>query len=262
MTAKRSQREGSAQDDLPKGFGLHHFETVGSTNDEAAKLALAGAPSRTIVLADRQTAGRGRLGRQWQSASGNLHASIILRPECPLQQAAQLSLLAGVALADCLVKAGMDKERIKLKWPNDVLIDGAKVAGILLESASDKQGRLAHVILGVGVNLTWSPIDVSYPVTSLEAAGFARRPLVSWISAYARSLSTWLDRWQQDGFAGVRDAWRDRSYGLGGSIRLRLDREDIDGRFIDLTDGGALLIERTDGTRRELAAGDVIFADH
>lgn len=262
MTALRLQQEAPAPHDLPKGFCLHHLETVGSTNDEAAKLALAGAPSRTIILADRQTAGRGRLGRQWQSASGNLHASIILRPDCSLQKAAQLSLLAGVALTDCLAKAGMGKERIKLKWPNDVLIDGAKVAGILLESASDKRGRLTHVILGIGVNLTWSPIDVSYPVTTLEAAGFAHRPPVSWISAYARSLSTWLDRWQEDGFSGVRDAWRDRSYGLGGPIRLRLDREDIDGRFIDLTDGGALLIERTDGSRRELSAGDVIFADH
>jgi len=249
-------------EDLPEGFRLHHVETTGSTNDEAAKLALAGAPSGTIVLADRQTAGRGRLGRHWQSTAGNLHASIILRPDCSLQAAAQLSLLAGVALADSLVSEGLDDRSIKLKWPNDVLIDGAKVAGILLESAGDKRGRLTYVILGIGVNLVWSPRDVGYPVTSLSAAGFAGRSPASWLSTYVGRLSYWLDRWQQDGFADVRGAWCERSYGLGGPIRLRLDREDVDGRFIDLTDAGALLIERTDGSRRELTAGDVVFADH
>ena len=247
---------------LPPGFTLHHVETIGSTNDEAAKLALAGAPSGTIVLADRQSKGRGRLGRTWQSAPGNLHASILLRPDCTLKAASELSLLAAVALSELLADYARDDQTVALKWPNDVLIDGAKVAGILLESGGSKGGRLDHVVIGTGVNIAWSPDDVSYPVTSLAEAGFTEKSPKDWLFAYISSLAIWLDRWQEDGFPVIRDAWRARSYGLGGPIRLRLGRENVDGRFVDLTEGGALLIEGTDGIRRELTAGDVVFADH
>lgn len=262
MTEETPLFKPKASEALPEGFILHRFGTVGSTNDEAAKLASDGAPSYTVVLADRQTAGRGRLGRQWRSKLGNLHASILLRPRCSLKTAAELSLLAGVALADILVEHGPDDVGLKLKWPNDVLIDGAKVAGILLESSSDKSGEFVHVILGIGVNLVWSPSDVSYPVTSLEAAGFAKQSNVSWLAAYASHLAIWLDRWQQEGFACVREAWCARSYSSGHPIRLRLDQEEVDGRFVDLTEAGALLIECADGSLRELTAGDVVFADH
>ena len=262
MTASRQSASGTQSELLPGGFTLHHVETIGSTNDEAARLASNGAPSATIIIADRQTEGRGRLGRTWQSEPGNLHASILLRPDCALQAASQLSLLAGVALVELLAERGPDDLDLKLKWPNDVMIDGAKVAGILLESAGDKAGRVAHVIIGIGVNIAWSPDDLDYPVTSLNAAGFTALPPREWLFAYASSLAIWLDRWRRGGFAVVREAWRARSYGLGGPIRLRLDREDVDGRFVDLTEAGALLIERADGSRRELTAGDVIYADH
>lgn len=247
---------------LPEGFSLRHLASVGSTNDEASRLAAGGAPSGTIVLADRQTAGRGRLGRVWESAPGNLHASIILRPDCPLGAASQLSLLAGVALADVLAEHGPKSLDLKLKWPNDVLIEGAKVAGILLESAADKAGRLDHVVVGIGLNLVWRPEANPYPVTSLQASGFADRSARGWITAYAASLGLWLDRWQRAGFAEVRQAWRARSYGLGGPIRLRLNRQEIDARFVDLTEKGALLIEHTDGRLSELTVGDVVFAEH
>ncbi|MEZ5932400.1 MAG: biotin--[acetyl-CoA-carboxylase] ligase [Alphaproteobacteria bacterium] len=247
---------------LPRGFDLRHWETLGSTNDEAARLAAEGAPSGTIVVADRQTAGRGRLGRVWESPAGNLHASIILRPDCALQAASQLSLLAAVALAETLAEHGPDGLDLKLKWPNDVLIGGAKVAGILLESAADKAGRLEHVIVGVGLNLVWAPRSAAYPVTSLQAEGFTPRTAHAWIAAYVGALGNWLDRWQRDGFAEARQVWRARSYGLGGPIRLRLNREEVKGRFIDLTEGGALLIERENGQRSELTVGDIVFADH
>lgn len=262
MTARRRSALTGQIRSTPEGFTLHHVETIGSTNDEAARLAANGASSGTIILADRQTEGRGRLGRTWQSEQGNLHASILLKPNCTLQAASQLSLLAGVVLAELLAEHGPDDLDLKLKWPNDVMIDGAKVAGILLESAGDKAGCVAHVIIGIGVNIAWSPADLDYPVTSLNAAGFTALSPKDWLFAYASSLAIWLDRWQRGGFAVVRDAWRARSYGLGGPIRLRLDREDVDGKFVDLTEAGALLIERADGSRRELTAGDVIYADH
>lgn len=251
----------SWQENPFEGSALHHIETVGSTNDEAARLALDGAPAGTMVLADRQTEGRGRLGRKWQSTPGNMHASIILRPTCSFAAASQISLLAAVALGDMLLEHGPDDLDLKLKWPNDVLIGGAKIAGILLECASDRAGGVDHVILGVGVNVAWSPSDAAYPVTSLEAAGFARHQPKTWLNAYGCTLRIWLDRWRRDGFAGVREAWRARGYGLGDPIRLRLDREEVDGRFVDLSESGALLIERADGSRFEATAGDVVYAD-
>jgi BirA family biotin operon repressor/biotin-[acetyl-CoA-carboxylase] ligase len=255
LTSKQTEQER-----LPDGFVLYHLDKVSSTNDEATKLAAQGAPSGTVVLADTQTSGRGRLGRAWQSRPGNLQASFVLRPDCALRSAGQLSLLAGVALAEALIEHGPDGLDLRLKWPNDVLISGAKVAGILLESAGDRSGRLDHVVLGIGLNIVWSPTALSYPVTSLNAVGFEPRVPKDWLSAIASSLRLWLDRWQSHGFDGVKEAWRARSYGLGGAIRLRLDGKDLDGRFVDLTETGALLIERPDGGRHEVTAGDVIFA--
>ena len=210
LTSKQTERER-----LPEGFVLHHLDTVGSTNDEAAKLAAEGAPSGTIVLADTQTGGRGRLGRAWQSRPGNLQASFILRPDCALRSAGQLSLLAGVALAETLIKHGPDGLDLRLKWPNDVLIGGAKVAGILLESAGDRLGRLDHVVLGIGLNIDWCPTSLSYPVTSLDAVGFEPRVPKDWLSAIASSLRLWLDRWQSQGFAGVRECLAGKELWIG-----------------------------------------------
>jgi BirA family biotin operon repressor/biotin-[acetyl-CoA-carboxylase] ligase len=246
---------------LPSGFRLHHVETIGSTNDEAVRLAQEGASSGLIVMADRQTRGRGRLGRSWQSGSGNLHMSILLRPDCRLNAASQLSLLASVVLADVLLEGGPEGLDLTLKWPNDVLIGGAKVAGILLESAGDKTGKLAYVVLGVGLNVAWAPDEMRYRVTSLGAEGFPPRSPSEWLGDYAQSLSIWLDRWQRDGFAVVRAAWRNRSHCLGHPIRLKTDHEEIEGRFIDLTETGALLVEHADRSRSELAAGDITFLD-
>jgi len=258
----RAAPGGVASEDWPPGFRLHHVDTIGSTNDEAARLALSGAPTGTVVLADEQTRGRGRLGRSWQSMPGNLHSSILLRPDCPLKAASQLSLLAAVALADTLATNAPADRSVTLKWPNDVLIDGAKVAGILLESSADKGGRLAYVVIGVGINVAFAPEAVPYPVATLSKAGFPSQSPHAWLRAFLCTLGIWLDRWQRDGFGEVREAWQARSYGRGGPIRLRLNQEEVEGRFIGLTDVGALVIERADGTRSELTAGDVLFADH
>lgn len=246
---------------LPKDFILHRFDRVGSTNDEASRLAGEGAPTGTVVVAREQSRGRGRLGRRWYSPPGNLYASILIRPECPLVVASGLSLLAGVALGEALADLGPKDLDLGLKWPNDVLIGGAKTAGILLESAAGEAGRTAFVVIGAGVNIREAPTDAPYPVTSLEAAGFGKIEPLDLLEMYTVKLANWLDRWQRDGFADVRDAWRARGHGIGGLVRLRLDREEIVGRFVDLTEGGALVIEQADGRRREIAAGDMVYPD-
>lgn len=224
-------------------------------------MAHQGAPSGTVVLADQQVHGRGRLGRHWVSPVGNLYASIILRPDCTLAASAGISLLTCVALGEALIELGPDDLDLALKWPNDILINGAKVAGILLENSADDGGRTAFVIIGTGVNIRSAPSAAPYPVACLDATGFRALSPLDLLAAYSIRLRTWLDRWQRDGFAIVRDAWRRKAFRLGGPIRLRLEREEIDGVFVDLTDGGALLIEQADGRRREVAAGDVVYLD-
>lgn len=222
-------------------------------------MAREGVSSGTIIVADRQTRGRGRLGRHWISPIGNLYASIILRPDCSLNASTGLSLLTAVALGEALTELGPDDLDLALKWPNDILIGGAKAAGILLESAAGVSGRVAFVILGTGVNIRSAPAGVAYPVTCLDAAGFQALSPLHLLAAYVFRLEIWLDRWQREGFAAIRDAWRDKAFGIGGPIRLRLDHGEIDGVFVDLTEGGALLIEQANGRRREVAAGDVVY---
>ena len=224
-------------------------------------MAEAGAPSGTIVLADRQTSGRGRLGRHWTSPAGNLYASVILKLDCPPQASAGLSLLTAVALGEALVELGPDHLDLALKWPNDLLIKGAKVAGILLENAASAGGREPFIIIGTGVNIRSCPANADYPTTCLDRAGFPSISPMELLNAYTTRLDVWLGRWKSEGFSVVREAWRSRAYKLGGPIRLRLEQQEIDGVFVDLSERGALVIEQADGRRREISAGDVVFPD-
>jgi BirA family biotin operon repressor/biotin-[acetyl-CoA-carboxylase] ligase len=246
---------------LPRGFVLQSYDRITSTNDEAHRLAEAGAAAGLVVCAEEQTRGRGRHGRTWASPPGNLYASVLLRPDCTLVAAGQLSLVAGLALAEALVRIGPPGVDLTLKWPNDVLIDGAKAAGLLLEGASRKDGRAAWVIIGSGVNIASCPDETAYPATCLARHGFpALRPL-DVLEAYLSELDHWLGRWRRAGFGAVRSRWLARGHGLGGEVRLRLDRNEVDGRFLDLTDTGSLLLEQAGGRRREIATGEVFYLD-
>jgi BirA family biotin operon repressor/biotin-[acetyl-CoA-carboxylase] ligase len=249
----------TASSRLPDRFRLRTLGSVASTNDEARRLAEEGAPAGLVVVAREQTRGRGRYGRSWVSPPGNLNASVLLRPDCALAATAQLSLVAGLARAEALSGSGPPDHMIALKWPNDVLINGAKTAGILLENAVRPDGRAGWVIVGSGVNIVSCPKDTPYPATCLAAEGFPPIEPLALLEAYLGALDRWLGRWQAAGIAAVRDSWRARSFGLGREIRLRLEREELCGRFVDLTEGGALLLEEAGGRRREIAAGEVFY---
>jgi BirA family biotin operon repressor/biotin-[acetyl-CoA-carboxylase] ligase len=250
------------QEPLPDGFVLCQLDKVDSTNDEVRRMAEAGAQPGLVVLAGQQTSGRGRHGRAWASPAGNLYASVLLRVEGPLAASAQLSFVAGLALADALERHAPDGVALRLKWPNDVLVGRAKVAGILLESAGKANGAgSAWVIVGTGVNIVSSPRETPYPATSLAEQGFAAITPRALLGAYLHALDHWLRQWREAGFANVRAAWCARGFGLGERIRLRLDREELLGRFVDVTPGGALLLDLDSGGRREIAAGDVFYPD-
>ena len=243
---------------LPEGFFLHHYDTIGSTNDEARRLARVGAPEGTLVCADAQQKGRGRRGRSWHSPPGNLYLSLVLRPDAPPSRAPQLGFVAALALADAVEQLVGPALPLRFKWPNDVLADGAKLAGILLESEMALGGGLDFVILGIGVNLVSTPRDLEYPATSLADRGFAVTR-ASLVEAFVVHFVDWAERWREGGFAPLRASWLERAGGIGEAVRVRLDRLTLDGRFLDLDEDGALILEASDGPRR-IAAGEVFPA--
>jgi BirA family transcriptional regulator, biotin operon repressor / biotin---[acetyl-CoA-carboxylase] ligase len=234
---------------LPPDFRLVARDSVGSTNDEAKIFAREGAGDLTLVWAREQTAGRGRQGRTWVSPRGNLYLSLVLRPNVPAAQAAQLSFVACVAVGATVAELGATK--IDYKWPNDVLVGGRKISGVLLEAESGA-GGLEFLILGVGVNLASSPEETRYPATSLQGAASVEAAL----GAFARHFGHWYRRWTGEGFAPIRAAWLDRAARLGEPIEVRLPDRTLDGIFAALGAGGELLLDTAAG-RRIVTAGDV-----
>jgi BirA family biotin operon repressor/biotin-[acetyl-CoA-carboxylase] ligase len=233
-------------------FIVHRHAVLGSTMDEARALALAGASDGAVVVARRQTAGRGRQGRAWFSPEGNLHASILLRPGLPAARLTELGFVVALAVADA-VDALLPGGRARLKWPNDVLVGGAKIAGILVELIED-----SAAIVGVGVNLGHLPEAALYPVTSLACLG-AAAGVDEILPHLLAALETRLAEWQTGGFAPVRSAWLARGPAIGETVRVRLGQQTIHGSFAGLDADGALLIA-TDGEPRRFAAGEVLFS--
>ncbi len=229
----------------------HLHDSLPSTQDEARRLAADGAPEGTVVRAARQTRGRGRAGRAWQDPPGNLALSVLLRPGRPAGEAAHVGFVAGVALCHALdsLLPG-DAPEPRAKWPNDVLLDEKKVAGVLLEGGRD------HIILGIGVNVAAAPPDL--PATALAAHGATAGPGTVAETLLGR-LAPWYDRWRREGLAGVRAAWLARAHGLGGPVRAIVDGTARTGTFAGLDADGALLLD-ADGRRLRVLAGDVFFA--
>ncbi len=245
---------------LPPAYRLVALDTVESTNDEARRLAEAGAAEGTLVWARTQTKGRGRRGRGWAGLPGNLYFSIVLRPERPPAEAAQLGFLAALAMGDAVGSVAPPLIEIQYKWPNDLLFNGHKGAGILLEARSGAGAVLDWLVLGIGVNVAAHPRDTDFPATDLrfEGSGGEVTP-EALLEAFARHFMAWSDRWLEEGFAPVRQAWLKHARGLGEAIRVNLPDETLEGRFKELDPSGALLLELADGATRTIAAGDVYF---
>ena len=237
------------------GVGLTVCEAVGSTNAEALARSRGGEAGPRWITARVQTAGRGRRGRDWVSTPGNLHASLLLTDPAPIERAAQVSFVAALAVHDALARvAPALRARLALKWPNDVLCDAAKCAGILIES--EGCSRLSLVI-GIGVNIRHHPAYTEYPATDIAASGTDVTAEV----VFAALSETMLDRliqWDHgNGFAAIRADWLARAAGRGGNIRVRLADAELTGRFTDLDECGRLLLTGADGSITTVAAGDV-----
>lgn len=244
---------------LAPGYRLVSCETVGSTNDEAKRLAREGAVDGTILWALEQTAGRGRRGRFWSSPRGNLYASLILRPACGPDRAAQLGFVAALAIGDALQELVPELGKPACKWPNDVLVGGRKIAGILLESEMDGGENVAFVVAGIGINLASAPLDAEYPATSIADQGRLPPSPDSALAAVARHFAGWDRDWRDEGFGKIRDHWRSRAVGLGEPISVRLETATLRGRFIDIDQQGLLLLD-IGGELRRISAGAVFPA--
>ncbi len=234
---------------LPDGWTLVALDSVGSTNDEAARLADAGAPEGTVVWSREQTGGRGRRGRVWASPVGNLYTSTILRPDCAAPRAAELGFAAALAIAD-IVPAGRE---VRVKWPNDVLVDGGKIAGILLESAIGQTGQVQHVVAGIGVNIGFAPQlpEMRYPGAALGGSVEAA------LEKLAAALAARLAEWRRDGFETVRAAWLAKAGPIGAEVDVKLSAELVRGRFAGLDREGALLLDTAAGPRK-IVSGELL----
>ena len=255
-----------------QGYRLSAFERVGSTNTLALESAREGDVGKHWFVSKRQEAGKGRRGRVWETPEGNLAASLLLVPEFELKTAATLGFVAGLALSDALaavvpdLKVGVGVDggtplsggRFELKWPNDVLADGAKLSGILLESVMLDQRRFALAV-GIGVNVVAHPEGVPYPATSLAALGAdcdAETLFLALSDAWMDNMRLWNEG---RGLDAIRVRWLERAAGLGSEVAVRVDGRVVRGVFETIDEDCRFVIRAGDGETVTIAAGDVHF---
>jgi len=237
---------------------FRHLASTDSTNSECARLIKAGQLKPIWVLADQQSHGRGRLNRKWSSSVGNLYASGLYRFEQNPEQLAQLGFAAALAVIDVLSKH-MPAEALRLKWPNDVLADGAKIAGILLECLPQADG--AHfIVIGIGINVAHAPQLIDRETACLAQY---RKSMDRQLSPpdimpdLIQSFEKWVKLWKSDGFAPLRNSWVASAYGLGNRI---VTSNRIEGRFEDMSETGALILRKNSGQVIKISAGEVYFS--
>lgn len=240
---------------MPLSWTIDHYDCVESTQDILKEKASQGANEGLVVVATEQSAGRGRHGNVWSAPKGNLYMSFLLRPDCTPSDAGQYSFLIAVALSSTLDEFMSAEHEKKLKWPNDVLINNKKIAGILLESDLSPQGKVSDLYIGVGVNILNSPegkisvSDISEKTTSVEY----------FLNLFLKKISEYYDLYNKNGFKEIKELWVSQAYKLGQEISVRLPNETLKGVFEGVDENGTLLLQLDNGERQLITAGEVYF---
>lgn len=242
------------------GVQVHVFAALDSTNDTAAALGRSGAPEGTLVIADRQTRGKGRLGRKWDSRPGlGLWFSVLLRPEMDVRRAAGLSMVGAVGVASAL-REGYHLSA-EVKWPNDVMVGTRKICGILAEGAVTGDA-MDFAVLGIGINVLHSeqdfPEDLRAKATSVSLETGKAVPRVEVLAGVAAALESRYVAFKRRGFASVRPELLGISPLIGTSVRVTAGRDRLEGTAVDIDENGALIVETAGGEHRRLWAGDVV----
>jgi len=238
------------------GVRLIAHDTLGSTNAEALARGRAGERGPLWITAARQTTGRGRRGNAWVSEPGNLYASLLLSDVAPAAHLPELCFVVALALRDAVMDvAPSSASQLQLKWPNDLLLDGAKLAGILIEAES--VGPVTAIAAGIGVNCAHHPDALAYPATSLAACGAAVMP-GELLHALSGTMVARLAQWHRGaGFAAIRGEWLSHAAGIGGDIQVRLTDRELTGTFETLDPAGRLLLRLPGGALKAITVGEV-----
>jgi BirA family biotin operon repressor/biotin-[acetyl-CoA-carboxylase] ligase len=240
------------------GHCLHYYEEIGSTNDEAFRLGEEGAQEGTVLIAERQSSGKGRMQRRWYSPPGaNIYTSVILRPPVGTIRVTQIPIAAGVAAAETLNEFCPDKARIK--WPNDVLIGGKKVCGILAQIKMSGQA-VDFIVVGIGINVNLEreqfPQDIQEIATSMvmEAGREISRPEV--IIRLYENMAKWYRELTRNGFNTVRERWLNLSEMIGRTVSVMFQNETVRGKAVGLDEDGALILRNANNQNMTVSAGD------
>jgi BirA family biotin operon repressor/biotin-[acetyl-CoA-carboxylase] ligase len=250
------------QSHLLDDYHLLSYDVLDSTNEEAKRLAAGGASHGAFIWAKKQTAGRGRMGRNWVSPEGNLYVSVLLSPQKPLEQCSELSFVAAIAAAETIASIVPTSYDVSCKWPNDILMRSQKLGGILLESFSMPDGH-GHernwVVVGVGINVDSHPQQVLFPATSLRAAGLEIISAKIVLSRFIYHFIHRYDDWIKNGFKPVQKDWMSYAWKLGHPLRVNVGEAVLDGVFDGIDPAGRLLLRHASGAITGIVAGDVQF---
>jgi BirA family biotin operon repressor/biotin-[acetyl-CoA-carboxylase] ligase len=254
----------SAEKTLLNDYHLLSYDVLDSTNFEAKRLAGGGASHGAVIWARRQTAGRGRLGREWVSADGNLFTTVLLNPTVDLEKCSQLSFVAALAVADTLEGILPEASKITCKWPNDVLVDGKKISGVLLESFTTKElvSTRQWIAVGVGVNVDNFPEHVMYPATCLRDAGVELISAKIVLSRFIHNFIHRYDEWEAKGFAPILKAWTSRAHQMGKLVEVIVGDDKVTGVFEGVDASGCMLLRDKKKNVTPISAGDVFYKEH
>lgn len=238
-------------------FNVHTYSHLPSTQDYIKDLAAEDFPEGEVIQCLVQTKGRGRHGNEWISPMGNLYMSILLRPNCPADQAGQISFVAAVALSAAIDEYLDEKYTKTLKWPNDILIDGKKCAGILLESEL-KNGKVESLALGMGVNIMAAPegaVGLNNVTWDIQV------PIHPFRDRVLHHLNENYAQWQKEGFAPIREKWVTQAHGVEKNVTARLADKSHEGIFEGIDENGTLHLKTANGDKIDISAGEVYFPE-